>query len=75
MFKELIDVDVKKVAILAGFIVAFGLPIASGQVPLHNVVPDSWIPHIEAVAGVAAWAAGIIVGSHNIAALISPRAS
>jgi hypothetical protein len=74
MFKELIDIDVRKVAAVCGLIIAFGLPIASGQVSLAYIVPAGAIVYVQSWAGFLAWGAGILIGSHAGAALFSPRA-
>jgi hypothetical protein len=74
MLKGLVDIDVRKVTAVAGLLIFICVPLAQGQVPLAGVVPDSWIPHIEAYASLIAWFAGILTGTHNTAALISPRA-
>jgi hypothetical protein len=73
MFKELIDIDTRKVTAILGLFVALALPIAHGDISLDYVIPANWIPYAKADLGFFGWAATIIIGIHNVAALISPR--
>lgn len=75
MLKWLIDIDVRKVTAIGGVLVFLCVPLGAGEVPLHNAVPENWIPHIEAWATIIAWLAGGVTGTHNIAALMSPKAT
>lgn len=73
MFKYLVDIDVRKVTAILGPLAFICTLIATGEVSLHNALPDTWIPHIQAWAGIIATFATAITGTHNIAALASPK--
>ena len=73
MWKSLVDIDTRKTTAYLSIFVALALPIAGGQVSLDYVIPTAWIPWVQHDLGFAAWAAGVILGIHNGAALVSPR--
>lgn len=76
MFKSLIDIDVRKVAAVCGIVAAFAIPVSQDaipHVPLSTFFEAATAIKVEGVAGLIAWACGIITGAHNIAALISPK--
>lgn len=73
MLKGIVDIDVRKVALVLGIYLAIAGPISTGKVPLDHVFPDPWIPYVIAWAGFTAFIAGVVLTAHNTAALISPR--
>jgi len=76
MLKSLIDIDVRKVAAIASILVLVCVPVSLDQipgVPLAKLIPVSWVSPVEAWAGLIAWLSGLVTGSHNIAALVSPK--
>lgn len=76
MLKSLVDIDVRKVAAVCGFISAFAIPISQDaipHVPLSTFFAVATAIKVEGVAGLVAWACGVIVLAHNASALISPK--
>lgn len=73
MWKSLVDIDVRKVGAVAGFVTAIAVAIATGQVSLDHMVSASCIPAVKAWCAFIAFAGGILVGAHNSTALWSPR--
>ena len=77
MLKEAIDIDIRKVAIICGFIIAFAVPISKDAipgVPLDTFLSGAAVIYVKGIAGILSWASGIIILAHNTGALISPRA-
>lgn len=73
MFKWLVDIDVRKVMAVVGFMTAIELAIAGGEVPLDHMVGTGCIPGIKAWCGFLAFAGSLLTGTHGAAALFSPR--
>lgn len=73
MWKNLIDIDVRKVTAVISVFVTIAVVLSSNPGMLSGAVPESWIPHVAAVAKIVAALGSALTGSHNIAALISPR--
>lgn len=74
MLKSLVDIDVRKVSAFLVPLAFICTLITSNPTLLNDAVPSAWIPHIQAWAGIIAAVATGITGSHNIAALMSPKA-
>ena len=73
-WKWLIDLDTRKTtAALLAYSTVIALPIAHGDVSLHFVVPDAWIPYVQADIGLSGWFAGALAAVHNAVAIASPR--
>lgn len=74
MLKEVVDIDTRKTTAWLLAFAAIAIPLSNGQGPsLHYVVPDSWIPYVQADLALTGWLATIVAGIHNGAALFSPR--
>lgn len=73
MFKWLVDIDVRKVMAVVGFMTAIEMGFISGQVSFDHLMPASWIPYALAYCKVLAFAGGLLTGAHGVAALMSPR--
>jgi hypothetical protein len=71
--KWAIDIDTRKVALFVTAITLISVAIVTKEFPLTNMVPDNWIPHIEAWALFFAWFGPAFGFTHNVAALMSPR--
>jgi hypothetical protein len=77
MLKSLVDIDVRKVATVCGIAIAFAVPISKDAipgVPLDTLMPAAAVIYVKGIAGLVAWACGIIVSAHNIGSLMSPKA-
>jgi hypothetical protein len=74
MFKWLIDIDVRKVTAVISILVVLELAIAQGTISLTDAIPASWIPVVVAWSKILAVVGSAITGTHNVAALFSPRA-
>jgi len=73
MFKSLIDIDIRKVSAIAGPLGLICLGVYSGTIPLHNAIPESWIPSVQAWAGIVTAVSTSITGSQGVATLMSPK--
>lgn len=73
MWKSLIDIDVRKVTAVISILVVLELAIAQGTISLTDAIPASWIPIVVAWSKILAVVGSAITGTHNVAALFSPR--
>lgn len=73
MFKSLVDIDVRKVTAVISVLVVLELAIAQGTISLTDAIPAAWIPVVIAWSKILAVVGSAITGTHNIAALFSPR--
>jgi len=73
MFKSLIDIDIRKVSMVAGPLGLICLGLYSGTIPLHNAIPESWVPGVQAWAGIITAICSTVTGSQGVATLLSPK--
>lgn len=73
MFKFLVDIDVRKVTAVISILVVLELAISQGTISLTDAIPASWIPVVVAWSKILAVVGSAITGTHNVAALFSPR--